>query len=104
MGQKQLADEREKTQKEEIRKRSEFQKLKTDINELIISNKDLKAEIVNLRKRKGEILKKKKEMEEEMINDEYNEYNDDAEIKEGDEEGEGEAEAEGVEIEENIDG
>ena len=63
---KQLADEREKTQKEEIRKRSEFQKLTTDINELIISNKDLKAEIVNLRKRKGEILKKKKEMEEEI--------------------------------------
>ena len=63
---KQLSDEREKTQKEEIKKRSEFQKLTTDINELIISNKDLKAEIVNLRKRKGEILKKKKEMEEEI--------------------------------------
>ena len=63
---KQISDEREKIQKEDIKKKAQFQKLTTDINELLISNKDLRDEIVNLRKRKGEILKKKKEMEEEL--------------------------------------
>ena len=58
-------DQREKIQKEDTKKRQEFQTLTTDINELIISNKDLKEEIVNLRKRKNEVLKKKKEIEEE---------------------------------------
>ena len=62
---KELMDQREKIQKEDTKKRQEFQKLTTDINELIISNKDLKEEIVNLRKRKNEVLKKKKEIEEE---------------------------------------
>ena len=59
-------DEREKIKKEDVKKKAEFQKLTTDINELIISNKDLKDEIVNLRKRKNEVLKKKQEMEEEL--------------------------------------
>ena len=63
---KQLSDEREKINKEDIKKKAEFQKLTTDINELLISNKDLKFEIVNLRKRKNEILKKKEEMEQEI--------------------------------------
>ena len=63
---KQISDEREKIQKEDIKKKAQFQKLTTDINELLISNKDLRDEIVNLRKRKGEIQKKKKEMEEEL--------------------------------------
>ena len=63
---KQIMDEREKIKKEDVKKKAEFQKLTTDINELIISNKDLKDEIVNLRKRKNEVLKKKQEMEEEL--------------------------------------
>ena len=63
---KHLADEREKIQKEDVKKRAEFQKLTTDINELLISNMDLKNEIVNLRKRKNEILKKKQEIEQEI--------------------------------------
>ena len=63
---KQLNDEREKINKEDIKKKAEFQKLTTDINELLISNKDLKFEIVNLRKRKNEILRKKEEMEKEI--------------------------------------
>lgn len=62
---KQLQDEREKLDKEYNRKRTEFQKLTTDINELIISNKELKEEIVNLRKRKNDALKKKEEIVEE---------------------------------------
>ena len=42
---KQIADKREKNAKEEIRKKAEFQKLTTNINELIINNKELKDEI-----------------------------------------------------------
>ena len=49
---KQIQDDREKLAKEDTRKKAQFQKLTTDINELIISNKDLKEEIVNLRKQK----------------------------------------------------
>ena len=59
---KQIADDREKLAKEEARKKSEFQKLTTDINELIISNRELKAEILDLRKRKVEALKKREEI------------------------------------------
>ena len=59
---KQIQDDREKIAKEDIRKRSEFQKLTTDINELIISNKELKEQIIDLRKRKNEALKKKDEI------------------------------------------
>jgi hypothetical protein len=54
---KEIADNREKIAKEDTRKRAEFQKLTTDINELIISNKELKEQIVDLRKRKIEALK-----------------------------------------------
>ncbi len=59
---KQIADDREKLAKEEARKKSEFQKLTTDINELIISNRELKAQILDLRKRKVEALKKREEI------------------------------------------
>ena len=59
---KQIADDREKLAKEETRKKSEFQKLTTDINELIISNRELKAQILDLRKRKVEALKKREEI------------------------------------------
>ena len=59
---KQIQDDRERIAKEDIRKRSEFQKLTTDINELIISNKELKEQIIDLRKRKNEALKKKDEI------------------------------------------
>ena len=59
---KQIQDDRERIAKEDIRKRSEFQKLTTDINELIISNKELKKQIIDLRKRKNEALKKKDEI------------------------------------------
>ena len=62
---KEIQDNREKIEKEDIRKRAEFQKLTTDINELIISNKELKEQIIDLRKRKKEALKKKVEIEEE---------------------------------------
>ena len=51
---KQIADDREKLAKEEARKKSEF--------ELIISNRELKAEILDLRKRKVEALKKREEI------------------------------------------
>ena len=51
---KEIADNRAKIAKEDTRKRAEFQKLTTDINELIISNKELKEQIVDLRKRKIE--------------------------------------------------
>ena len=59
---KQIQDDREKIAKEDTRKRAEFQKLTTDINELIISNKELKEQIVDLRKRKNEALKKRDEI------------------------------------------
>ncbi len=59
---KQIANDREKLAKEETRKKSEFQKLTTDINELIISNRELKAQILDLRKRKVEALKKREEI------------------------------------------
>ena len=62
---KEIQDNREKIEKEDIRKRAEFQKLTTDINELIISNKELKEQIIDLRKRKKEALKKRVEIEEE---------------------------------------
>ena len=62
---KQIMDDREKIAKEDIRKKSEFQKLTTDINELIISNKELKEQIIDLRKRKNEALKKKEEISKE---------------------------------------
>ena len=62
---KEIADNREKIAKEDTRKRAEFQKLTTDINELIISNKELKEQIVDLRKRKMEALKKKEKIAEE---------------------------------------
>ncbi len=59
---KQIQDDREKIAKEDIRKRAQFQKLTTDINELIISNKELKEQIIDLRKRKLEALKKRDEI------------------------------------------
>ena len=62
---KQIADEREKNAKQDAKKKAEFEKLTTDINELIISNKDLKNEIIDLRKRKIEALKKKEKIVEE---------------------------------------
>ena len=62
---KEIADNREKIAKEKKKKRAEFQKLTTDINELIISNKELKEQIVDLRKRKIEALKKKAKIAEE---------------------------------------
>ena len=62
---KQIQDDREKIAKEDTRKRAEFQKLTTDINELIISNKELKEQIVDLRKRKNEALKKREEIAQE---------------------------------------
>ena len=62
---KEIQDNREKIEKEDIRKRAEFQKLTTDINELIISNKELKEQIMDLRKRKKEALKKREEIIEE---------------------------------------
>ena len=63
---KEIADNREKIAKEDTRKRAEFQKLTTDINELIISNKELKEQIVDLRKRKIEALKKKQKLQKKM--------------------------------------
>ena len=62
---KQIQDDREKLAKEDIRKKAQFQKLTTDINELIISNKELKEQIVDLRKRKLEGLKKRDQIAEE---------------------------------------
>ena len=62
---KQIQDDREKIAKEDTRKRAQFQKLTTDINELIISNKELKEQIVDLRKRKLESLKKRDQIAEE---------------------------------------
>ena len=62
---KQIQDDREKLAKEDTRKKAQFQKLTTDINELIISNKELKEQIVDLRKRKLEGLKKRDQIAEE---------------------------------------
>ena len=62
---KQIQDDREKLAKEDTRKKAQFQKLTTDINELIISNKELKEQIVDLRKRKLESLKKRDQIAEE---------------------------------------
>ena len=62
---KQIQDDREKLAKEDARKKAQFQKLTTDINELIISNKELKEQIVDLRKRKLEGLKKRDQIAEE---------------------------------------
>ena len=62
---KQIQDDREKIAKEDTRKKAQFQKLTTDINELIISNKELKEQIVDLRKRKLESLKKRDQIAEE---------------------------------------
>ena len=63
---KEIADNREKIAKEDTRKRAEFLKLSIDINELIISNKELKEQIVDLRKRKIEALKKKQKLQKKM--------------------------------------
>ena len=62
---KEIQDNREKIAKEDTRKRAEFQKLTTDINELIISNKELKEQIIDLRKRKNDALKKREKILEE---------------------------------------
>lgn len=62
---KEIIDNREKIAKEDTRKRAEFQKLTTDINELIISNKELKEQIIDLRKRKNDALKKREKILEE---------------------------------------
>lgn len=56
---KEFHDEQIKIQKENDKKRTDFEKLTCDINELVIENKGLKDQIIDLRKRKAEALKQR---------------------------------------------
>ena len=54
---KEFYDEQVKNQKAYDKNKTDFEKLTTDINELVIGNKDLKQQIIDLRKRKVEAEK-----------------------------------------------
>jgi hypothetical protein len=54
---KEFYDEQIKNQKAYDKSKTDFEKLTCDINELVIGNKDLKQQIIDLRKRKVEALK-----------------------------------------------
>ena len=68
-------DEQIKNQKAYDKSKTDFQKLTCDINELVIGNKDLKQQIIDLRKRKVEALKQLESIMEEnkKSQDELNE-------------------------------
>ena len=53
---KEFYDEQIKNQKAYDKSKTDFEKLTCDINELVIGNKDLKQQIIDLRKRKVEAL------------------------------------------------
>lgn len=75
---KEFKDNQIKIQKENDKKRTDFEKLTCDINELVIENKGLKEQIIDLRKRKAEALKQRDAIQEENkkkqeeLNDIYN--------------------------------
>ena len=54
---KEFYDEQIKNQKAYDKSKTDFEKLTCDINELVIGNKDLKQQIIDLRKRKVEAMK-----------------------------------------------
>ena len=54
---KEFYDEQIKNQKDYDKSKTDFEKLTCDINELVIGNKDLKQQIIDLRKRKVEAIK-----------------------------------------------
>ena len=54
---KEFYDNQIKNQKAYDKSKTDFEKLTTDINELVIGNKDLKQQIIDLRKRKVEAMK-----------------------------------------------
>ena len=54
---KEFYDEQIKNQKAYDKSKTDFEKLTCDINELVIGNKDLRQQIIDLRKRKVEALK-----------------------------------------------
>ena len=54
---KEFYDEQIKNQKAYDKSKTDFEKLTCDINELVIGNKDLKQQIIDLRKRKVEAIK-----------------------------------------------
>ena len=54
---KEFYDEQIKIQKAYDKNKTDFEKLTCDINELVIGNKDLKQQIIDLRKRKVEAMK-----------------------------------------------
>ena len=72
---KEFYDEQIKNQKAYDKSKTDFEKLTCDINELVIGNKDLKQQIIDLRKRKVEALKQLENIMEEnkKSQDELNE-------------------------------
>ena len=72
---KEYYDEQIKNQKAYDKSKTDFEKLTCDINELVIGNKDLKQQIIDLRKRKVEAMKQLENIMEEnqKSQDELNE-------------------------------
>ena len=72
---KEYYDEQIKNQKAYDKSKTDFEKLTCDINELVIGNKDLKQQIIDLRKRKVEAMKQLENIMEEnqKSKDELNE-------------------------------
>lgn len=62
---KEFYDEQVKIQKAYDKNKTDFEKLTCDINELVIGNKDLKQQIIDLRKRKVEAMKQLDNIKEE---------------------------------------
>ena len=62
---KEFYDEQVKIQKAYDKNKTDFEKLTCDINELVIGNKDLKQQIIDLRKRKVEAMKQLENIKEE---------------------------------------
>ena len=62
---KEFYDEQIKIQKAYDKNKTDFEKLTCDINELVIGNKDLKQQIIDLRKRKVEAMKQLESIKEE---------------------------------------
>ena len=62
---KEFYDEQIKIQKAYDKNKTDFEKLTCDINELVIGNKDLKQQIIDLRKRKVEAMKQLDNIKEE---------------------------------------
>ena len=62
---KEFYDEQIKIQKAYDKNKTDFEKLTCDINELVIGNKDLKQQIIDLRKRKVEAMKQLENIKEE---------------------------------------